>query len=83
MEKEEITEIVKVKTEVNSNIHPQEIITVFRDMELKDGKQHITYPEIEKFLKEGYYVENFKQLMIGTDKFMTTFILKKTRASAY
>jgi hypothetical protein len=66
------------------NLKPQEVITLFRDINLKSSEeQSIHYKELEDLFKLGFYIENFQQTNIGTDRFMITFVLRKFNPSTY
>ena len=65
-------------------IKPQEVITLFRDVQLKNlEEQAIHYSELEDLFKLGFYIENFQQTMIGPDRFMITFVLRKFNPTTY
>ena len=65
-------------------IKPQEVITLFRDVQLKNlEEQAIHYAELEDLFKLGFYIENFQQTMIGADRFMITFVLRKFNPTTY
>lgn len=56
----------------------QEIITIFRNiLPEKDEKQSINYPELEEFMKKGYYIEDFQQTMVGERRFMLTIRFRR------
>ncbi|HYG49791.1 MAG TPA: hypothetical protein VD905_02760 [Flavobacteriales bacterium] len=59
-------------------MQPQEVITIFRELKLKnEEKQWIGYPELEEFFQKGYFIEYFTQIPIGNERFMITFLFKK------
>jgi hypothetical protein len=63
---------------------PQEVITLFRDIEDKNNERPlIHYPELEDLFQKGFYVESFNQTIIGTDRLIITFILRKFNATTF
>jgi hypothetical protein len=65
------------------SIIPQEIITIFCRLQEPNDKQWRDYPELDEFFKKGYYIEDFKQTLIGTDRYMITFAFRKFNPSTY
>ena len=65
-------------------IKPQEVITLFRDINVKShAQQAINYPELEDLFQKGFYVESSNQTFVGADRFIITFILRKFNPSTY
>jgi len=68
----------------SKTIKPQEVVTIFRDVKQKsENHDYVVYPEIEKFFENGFYIEDFKQTLIGTDRYMITFTFRKFNPSTY
>ncbi len=79
-----ITKSYIMKPEERVTIKPQEVITLFRDINVKgDEAQAIHYPELEDLFKDGFYVESFNQAFVGTDRFIITFVLRKFNKNTY
>jgi|LauGreDrversion4_2_1035121.scaffolds.fasta_scaffold176623_2 hypothetical protein len=65
-------------------LKPQEVVTLFRDVNIKSNEmQAIHYQELEDLFKLGFYIENFQQTVIGADRFMITFVLRKFNPTTY
>jgi hypothetical protein len=66
------------------SLKPQEVVTLFRDVNIKSNEmQAIHYQELEDLFKLGFYIENFQQTVIGSDRFMITFVLRKFNPTTY
>lgn len=66
------------------SLKPQEVVTLFRDVNIKSNEmQAIHYQELEDLFKLGFYIENFQQTVIGADRFMITFVLRKFNPTTY
>ncbi|MCE3229037.1 MAG: hypothetical protein K0S32_3588 [Bacteroidetes bacterium] len=68
----------------NNGIKPQEVITIFCDIKQKDTEQQwVDYPQLFEFFNKGYYIESFKQSIIGSDRYMITFTFRSFNAATY
>jgi hypothetical protein len=66
------------------NIKPQEVITIFRNIsEVSASDQWIGYPELQEFFDKGYYIEEFQQTAIDSNRFMITFNFRKFSQVTY
>lgn len=73
-----------MKSEENTITKSQEVITLVRNVPTKgDETQPIYYPELEMLFQKGFYVESFRQTMLGTDRYMVTFNLRTFNPSTY
>jgi hypothetical protein len=62
----------------------QEVVTIFRELKSKsETKQWIGYPELEEFFDKDYYIEDFKQTIIGHERYMLTFIFRRYSATQH
>ncbi|HEY6162951.1 MAG TPA: hypothetical protein VI112_17100 [Bacteroidia bacterium] len=66
-----------MKQEDDSNIKPQEVITIFRNISEHRDSSWTGYPELEEFFNKGYYIEDFKQTLLGEERYMITFTFRK------
>ncbi len=62
-------------------VRKQIVLTVFKA--ISNEKQVITYPELDKYYDDGFFIEDFKQTNLGNNSLMITFILKTAEISMY
>ncbi|MGZ3895046.1 MAG: hypothetical protein ACXVPN_16805 [Bacteroidia bacterium] len=73
-----------MKSDEISSTKSQEILTLSKDIKGQIGEmQSIHYQELEELFKQGFYVESFNQTVVGTERLIITFILRKFNATTY
>jgi hypothetical protein len=65
-------------------LNPQEVVTIFREVNPKNSEgKWVLYPKLKNFFEKGFYIESFQQALIGTERYMITFSLRKINPSPY
>jgi hypothetical protein len=73
-----------MKSDEINKTKPQEVITLFRDIKDKNNEAPVIhYPELEDLFQKGFYLESFNQTIIGTDRLIITFVLRKFNPTTY
>lgn len=61
-----------------NGIKPQEVITIFCNIKPGSEKdQWVEYPQLEQFFKKGYYIQDFKQTVLDSGRYMITFSFRR------